>query len=172
MKIRHLFAFLVLAAGMSACNEKGDNAESAEPVKAVEEQTVTEENAVAGEALEVAPGLSATIVKKGHGRAAVAGDFVEVHYTGWLFDEQAENNRGNKFDSSVDRGEKFHFKLGAGQVIKGWDQGVEGMLIGEKRVLTLSPDMGYGSRGAGSVIPPDATLIFEVELFGLERPSD
>jgi FKBP-type peptidyl-prolyl cis-trans isomerase len=172
MKIRHLFALLVLAAGMSACNEKGDNAESAEPAAAAEEQTVTEENAVAGEVLEIAPGLSATIVKKGHGRVAVAGDYVEVHYTGWLFDAQAENNRGSKFDSSVDRGEKFHFQLGAGQVIKGWDQGVAGMLIGEKRVLTLSPDMGYGSRGAGNVIPPDASLIFEVELFGLEGSDD
>lgn len=172
MKIRHLFAFLALAAGMSACSENGDNVESAEPAEAAEEQTVNEENAVAGESLEIAPGLSATIVKKGYGRAAEAGDFVEVHYTGWLFDEQSEDNRGSKFDSSVDRGEKFHFKLGAGQVIKGWDQGVEGMLIGEKRVLTLSPDMGYGSRGAGNVIPPDAVLIFEVELFGLEGPSD
>jgi len=172
MKIRHIFAFLVLAAGMSACNDNGDDAESAEPAKAAEEQTVTEENAVAGEALEIAPGLSATIVKKGHGRAAEAGDFVEVHYTGWLHDEQAEDNRGGKFDSSVDRGEKFHFKLGAGQVIKGWDQGVAGMLIGEKRVLTLSPDMGYGRRGAGDVIPPNAKLIFEVELFGLEGQND
>lgn len=172
MKIRHLFALLAFAAGMSACNEKGDDAESAEPAEAQVEQTMTEENAVAGEVLEIAPGLNATIVKKGYGRAAVEGDFVEVHYTGWLFDEQAENNRGSKFDSSVDRGEKFHFKLGAGQVIKGWDQGVAGMLIGEKRVLTLSPDMGYGSRGAGNVIPPDAMLIFEVELFGLEGPND
>jgi len=172
MKIRHLFAFFVLAAGMSACNENRDNAGSAEPAEAAEEQIVIEENAVAGEALEIAPGLSATIVKKGHGRVAEAGDFVEVHYTGWLFDEQAEDNRGNKFDSSVDRGEKFHFRLGAGQVIKGWDEGVAGMLIGEKRVLTLSPDMGYGSRGAGDVIPPDAMLIFEVELFGLEGAND
>ena len=133
---------------------------------------MTEQSAVEGEVLEIAPGLSATIIKNGYGRVAEAGDFVEVHYTGWLYDDQAADKRGGKFDSSVDRGEKFHFKLGAGQVIKGWDQGVAGMLIGEKRVLTLSPDMGYGSRGAGNVIPPDATLIFEVELFGLEGPED
>ena len=132
---------------------------------------MTEQSAVEGEVLEIAPGLSAIIVKNGYGRVAEAGDFVEVHYTGWLYDDQAADNRGDKFDSSVDRGEKFNFKLGAGQVIKGWDEGVAGMLIGEKRVLTLSPDMGYGSRGAGNVIPPDATLIFEVELFGLEGPD-
>ncbi len=95
-----------------------------------------------------------------------------MHYTGWLYDETAADNRGNKFDSSVDRGEKFQFHLGAGQVIKGWDQGVAGMLIGEKRELTLAPDMGYGQRGAGNVIPPGATLVFDVELFGLEGPSD
>ena len=95
-----------------------------------------------------------------------------MHYTGWLYDEGAEGNRGDKFDSSVDRGQKFQFTLGAGQVIKGWDQGVAGMLIGEKRELTLAPEMGYGDRGAGNVIPPGATLIFEVELFGAEGPND
>ena len=101
----------------------------------------------------------------GDGEEAVAGQTVEVHYTGWLTD-------GTKFDSSHDRNQTFSFKLGAGQVIAGWDQGVAGMLIGEKRELTLSPDMGYGARGAGNVIPPGATLVFEVELFGLEGPSD
>lgn len=172
MKTSHTLALFILTAGISACNEQSDNAKTTAPAAAAKEQAVTQVNEIAGETLEVAPGLSATIVKKGHGRVAEAGDFVEVHYTGWLHDTAAVDNRGAKFDSSVDRGEKFHFKLGAGQVIKGWDQGVAGMLIGEKRVLTLSPDMGYGSRGAGDVIPPDATLIFEVELFGLEGPND
>jgi len=172
MKISHLFALFVLWAGISACTLPNGEAETAEPAEAPEEQAMTEQSAVEGEVLEIAPGLSATIIKNGYGRVAEAGDFVEVHYTGWLYDDQAADKRGGKFDSSVDRGEKFHFKLGAGQVIKGWDQGVAGMLIGEKRVLTLSPDMGYGSRGAGNVIPPDATLIFEVELFGLEGPED
>ncbi len=172
MKISPLFALIVLGAGISACTGPNDEAETEEPFAAPEEQAMTEQSAVEGEALDIAPGLSATIIKNGYGRVAEAGDFVEVHYTGWLYDDQAADKRGDKFDSSVDRGEKFHFKLGAGQVIKGWDQGVAGMLIGEKRVLTLSPDMGYGSRGAGNVIPPDATLIFEVELFGLEGPND
>ena len=133
---------------------------------------MTEESTIESAAIEIAPGLTAKILKNGYGRVAEAGDYVEVHYTGWLYDEQADDNRGDKFDSSVDRGETFHFMLGAGQVIKGWDQGVAGMLIGEKRELTLTPDMGYGDRGAGNVIPPGATLLFEVELFGLEGPGD
>ena len=131
-----------------------------------------EETAAGGEVIEIAPGLRGEIVQKGYGRVAEPGDYVEVHYTGWLYDEQAEANRGSKFDSSVDRNDKFIFRLGAGQVIKGWDQGVAGMLIGEKRVLTIAPEMGYGSRGAGEVIPPNATLIFEVELFSLETPEE
>ncbi|MDH3410667.1 MAG: FKBP-type peptidyl-prolyl cis-trans isomerase [Gammaproteobacteria bacterium] len=172
MQVNHILFILLIAAGLSACNDQGDEAKTDEPAAAIAEQAATDQSAIEGEVLEIAPGLSATIVKNGYGRVAEAGDFVEVHYTGWLYDDQAEDKRGDKFDSSVDRGEKFHFKLGAGQVIKGWDQGVAGMLIGEKRVLTLSPDMGYGSRGAGNVIPPDATLIFEVELFGLEGAND
>ena len=95
-----------------------------------------------------------------------------MHYTGWLFDASAPDNRGEKFDSSVDRGDKFQFPLGAGRVIKGWDEGVAGMLIGETRILTVPPDMGYGSRGAGDVIPPGATLVFEVELFNAESLSE
>jgi FKBP-type peptidyl-prolyl cis-trans isomerase len=96
----------------------------------------------------------------GTGEAAVAGKTVNVHYTGWL-----EN--GKKFDSSVDRGQPFSFPLGAGRVIKGWDEGVQGMKVGGKRKLTISSDLGYGSRGAGGVIPPNATLIFDVELLGV-----
>ncbi|MCG6938283.1 MAG: FKBP-type peptidyl-prolyl cis-trans isomerase [Gammaproteobacteria bacterium] len=96
----------------------------------------------------------------GHGEEAAAGHTVEVHYTGWLTD-------GTRFDSSLDRNQTFRFKLGAGQVIAGWDQGVAGMKIGGTRKLTIPPEMGYGSRGAGGVIPPDATLIFKVELISL-----
>jgi FKBP-type peptidyl-prolyl cis-trans isomerase len=96
----------------------------------------------------------------GSGEIAVAGKTANVHYTGWL-----EN--GKKFDSSVDRGQPFSFPLGAGRVIKGWDEGVQGMKVGGKRKLTIPSDLGYGSRGAGGVIPANATLIFDVELLGV-----
>ncbi|MDI3465453.1 MAG: Peptidylprolyl isomerase, FKBP-type [Nitrospira sp.] len=96
----------------------------------------------------------------GTGDVAVAGKTASVHYTGWL-----EN--GKKFDSSVDRGQPFSFPLGAGRVIKGWDEGVQGMKVGGKRKLTIPSDLGYGSRGAGGVIPSNATLIFDVELLGV-----
>lgn len=93
----------------------------------------------------------------GDGTKAEAGKTVHVHYTGWLTD-------GTKFDSSLDRGQPFQFVLGEGMVIRGWDEGVSGMAVGGKRRLVIPPDLGYGSRGAGGVIPPDATLVFEVEL--------
>jgi len=97
----------------------------------------------------------------GTGDTAAAGSNVTVHYTGWLFNN---GTKGGKFDSSKDRGDPFVFPLGKGHVIKGWDQGVAGMKVGGKRELTIPPELGYGSRGAGGVIPPNATLLFEVEL--------
>jgi FKBP-type peptidyl-prolyl cis-trans isomerase len=100
----------------------------------------------------------------GTGKTAVAGQQVSVHYTGWLF---YGGERGKKFDSSKDRGTPFEFGLGGGQVIKGWDEGVQGMKVGGSRTLTIPPELGYGSRGAGGAIPPNATLIFEVELLGV-----
>lgn len=103
----------------------------------------------------------------GDGRSAVPGMTVVVHYTGWLYAPDAIDNRGTKFDSSVDRGETFSFDLGAQQVIKGWEDGVAGMQIGGRRELIIPPELAYGSRGASGVIPPDATLVFEVELVDL-----
>ena len=100
----------------------------------------------------------------GSGNEATAGRQVTVHYTGWLYDEAKADHRGAKFDSSKDRGEPFGFRLGGGQVIRGWDEGVAGMKVGGKRTLTIPPQLGYGSQGAGGVIPPNATLLFEVEL--------
>jgi FKBP-type peptidyl-prolyl cis-trans isomerase FkpA len=102
-------------------------------------------------------GLQYEDVQEGSGAAAKSGDTVEVHYTGWL-------TNGQKFDSSVDRGRPFSFRLGQGQVIKGWDEGVAGMKPGGKRKLTIPSALGYGTRGAGGVIPPNADLVFEVEL--------
>ena len=97
----------------------------------------------------------------GDGTEAVSGKTIIVHYTGWLTD-------GTKFDSSKDRNDPFSFRLGTGQVIRGWDEGFSGMKIGGKRKLTIPPEMGYGARGAGGVIPPNATLVFEVELLGIQ----
>ncbi len=105
--------------------------------------------------------------KIGEGAEAQAGQYVTVHYTGWLHDENAPDKKGKKFDSSRDRNEPFEFPLGHGQVIQGWDIGVQGMKVGGQRTLVIPPEMGYGRRGAGGVIPPNATLVFEVELLGV-----
>lgn len=136
-KINYLLLLLLLVASI-ACSSKGkDNNGKGD---------VTMEN-----------GLKYTIDVEGNGLEAKKGDKVLVHYTGWLMD-------GTKFDSSKDRNQPFTFQLGAGSVIKGWDQGVLGMKIGEVRTLIIPAELGYGSRGAGRVIPPNATLKFEVEL--------
>lgn len=100
----------------------------------------------------------------GNGATATPGQEVQVHYTGWLYDDGVP---GRKFDSSKDRGQPFEFSLGAGMVIRGWDEGVAGMRIGGTRRLVIPAELGYGARGAGGVIPPNATLLFEVELLGL-----
>jgi FKBP-type peptidyl-prolyl cis-trans isomerase len=113
-----------------------------------------------GKPVTTPSGLKYWELKKGSGAVAKAGDSVQVHYTGWL-------TEGKKFDSSVDRGSPFAFKLGAGMVIKGWDEGVAGMKVGGKRQLHIPAELGYGARGAGDAIPPNADLIFDVELLGV-----
>ena len=117
---------------------------------------------VAGKPTKLPDGLEYWDIKEGTGTAAKKGDKVKVHYTGWLTD-------GKKFDSSLDRNDPFAFTIDARQVIKGWDEGVAGMKVGGKRQLRIPPELGYGSRGAGGVIPPNATLIFDVELLGIGK---
>ena len=114
---------------------------------------------------EMPDGLKYTDSKTGDGATAKSGNKVSVHYTGWLSDNGA---KGKKFDSSVDRGQPFQFTLGAKQVIAGWDEGVAGMKVGGKRTLTIPPELGYGARGAPGAIPPNATLIFDVELLQVQ----
>lgn len=157
--MRHLLLILISFFMVVACKQ------GAEPVQEQNADNDTQDVTVEE------PKLKVRKTKNGYGRAAVAGDFVTVHYTGWLFDDNAPDNRGEKFDSSVDRGQQFQFPLGAGRVIKGWDQGVEGMLIGETRELTIPPELAYGDSGAGDAIPGGATLVFEVELFNAEGPE-
>jgi len=111
--------------------------------------------------------LIKTDTKIGTGEEATGGHTVKVHYTGWLYKADASQKKGAKFDSSVDRDEPFVFPLGSGRVIKGWDQGVVGMKIGGKRTLIVPAHLGYGARGAGDSIPPNAVLVFDVELLGL-----
>jgi FKBP-type peptidyl-prolyl cis-trans isomerase len=107
-------------------------------------------------------------VKPGTGAEVSAGQTAVVHYTGWLFDAGAADNKGRKFDSSRDRGDPFAFRVGRGEVIKGWDQGVAGMKMGGQRRLIIPAELGYGARGAGGVIPGGATLVFDVELMAIE----
>src|SRR5438876_3751443 len=114
---------------------------------------------------ETPSGLKYVDTKIGDGAVATAGKKVSVHYTGWL---DQNGTKGKKFDSSVDRGQPFSFNLGGHQVIRGWDEGVAGMKVGGKRTLTIPPELGYGARGAGGAIPANATLIFDVELLGVD----
>jgi FKBP-type peptidyl-prolyl cis-trans isomerase len=118
-----------------------------------------------GKMSELPSGLKYTDTNVGTGAEATSGHKVSVHYTGWLYNNGA---KGAKFDSSLDRGQPFSFALGAGQVIRGWDEGVAGMKVGGKRTLVIPPELGYGARGAGRDIPPNATLMFDVELLGVQ----
>jgi FKBP-type peptidyl-prolyl cis-trans isomerase len=112
--------------------------------------------------------LEMTDVKPGKGAAITAGQTAVVHYTGWLYSQSAADHKGKKFDSSRDRNEPFSFQVGGGEVIGGWDQGVVGMQAGGQRRLVIPPALGYGARGAGGVIPPNATLLFDIELLSIK----
>lgn len=146
-------ALLLTLLGISGCHADSSNNPSSQE-KVAMSSTVTE------------------LIKKdtvvGQGREAEPGFNVTVHYTGWLYDPSKSDGKGEKFDSSLDRHQPFVFFLGGGQVIRGWDEGFAGMKVGGKRTLIIPPDYGYGSRGAGGVIPPNATLIFDVELLDIK----
>ncbi len=150
--------------GLVACTEKAVDTEAAkaEATQAAKTQAADTQVSQGEQAMNI------EVIQTGEGEAILAGQTAVVHYTGWLHDPAAVDNRGEKFDSSRDRGQPFSFPLGAGRVIRGWDEGVAGMLIGERRILTIPAEMGYGARGAGGVIPPNATLIFDVELLGIK----
>ncbi|MGZ9270380.1 MAG: FKBP-type peptidyl-prolyl cis-trans isomerase [Candidatus Binatia bacterium] len=127
--------------------------------------TLSTNAALAQEASVTTPsGLKIEDTKVGDGASPATGQTCVMHYTGWLYEN---GQRGRKFDSSVDRGDPFEFPIGTGRVIKGWDEGVASMKVGGKRTLIIPPELGYGARGAGGVIPPNATLIFDVELLGI-----
>lgn len=149
-----ILTLLLVGVVMAACSDR-DNKPSGEAKPSAAASG-------ASEAVTTASGLSYVDLVAGSGPAPAAGKPVKVHYTGWL-----EN--GTKFDSSVDRGEPFVFTIGAGEVIPGWDEGVMSMKVGGKRRLIVPPQLGYGAAGAGGVIPPDATLIFEVELLDVAK---
>lgn len=158
-----VFALLAAMLVATACTPK---AEEPAPESTTPETTSSQPETSESTASATAPRTGDAAELKiedevvGKGAEAKSGDTVSVHYTGWLTD-------GTKFDSSLDRNQPFQFALGQGQVIKGWDEGVAGMKVGGKRKLTIPPDMGYGAQGAGGVIPPNATLVFEVELLSV-----
>jgi FKBP-type peptidyl-prolyl cis-trans isomerase FkpA len=129
------------------------------------------ESQISQKEMKLEKNITSLVIKDtaiGSGRQAEKGLTVTFHYTGWLYDPNQKDGKGKKFDSSLDRNDPFVFNLGGGQVIRGWDDGVNGMKIHGKRTLIIPPDMGYGSHGAGGVIPPNATLIFDVELLGVK----
>ena len=138
---------------------------SAEIKKPITQDSTVPSNTIETTRTSIVPGLSIRILKQGDGVSAKVGNKVKVHYTGWIYNSDSESGfRGKKFDSSHDRGIPFEFKLGEGRVIRGWDLGVVGMQIGEVRELLIAPNMGYGNRAVGDLIPPKSTLVFEVEL--------
>ena len=164
MTIRSLFSAGVALLVLAACsNDSSDTS-------ATENTALDCPQADEAGIVEIAPGLSATISRKGYGRAAVAGDYADVHTTLWLYDESTGDGRGTEIWSSGGA-EPFQFRLNAGQVIRGWDLGVACMLVGETRELKIAPELGYGARGKPPV-PPNATLLFEIELVKLTSPEE
>lgn len=161
MKLTRLVIWLGMMLAIAACGNSGTD-----EIATAGRESAAEPPAI--EVVEIVPGLGMRILREGTGATAEIGHTAVVHYTGWLYDQTAENNRGEKFDSSVDRGQHFPFPLGARRVIRGWDEGVVGMKIGEIRELTIAPELAYGDRQVGDLIRPGSTLVFEVELADLQ----
>ncbi len=158
MNTKSIIVGIIIVAALIALVVWGEKAQT--PV-VQENMPIETQQASSTRTMTPVQGLNVEVLQEGTGPEAQAGNTVSVHYTGTLTD-------GTKFDSSVDRGIPFEFQLGIGEVIAGWDAGVAGMKVGEKRKLTIAPELGYGTQGAGGVIPPNATLIFEVELLGIK----
>lgn len=165
MNFKTTLVFLLALFVMVACSKPDDSSMQDGHEAPVADDASAKLAPGSAEAVEIAPGLTMRILREGTGATAKSGDIAIVHYTGWLYDGDAPDHRGAMFDSSVERGEHFQFPLGAGRVIKGWDQGVAGMREGEVRELTIAPELAYGERNVGGgLIPPGSTLVFEVEL--------
>lgn len=161
------FSLLALLVGSVACSDSTEVKTTDEKTQVADDEKKPADKEKKVEIVTTESGLKYIDHVVGEGELAVKGVKVDVHYTGWL--RTAEGTKGKKFDSSKDREGNFAFQLGAGQVIKGWDEGVAGMKVGGTRELIITPDLGYGARGAGNAIPPNATLIFEVELLKVTK---
>jgi FKBP-type peptidyl-prolyl cis-trans isomerase len=167
MKTSKLSFLLVSVFLLAACSKESAEENTGQSAAIQHSAPAAEAIAANTPVVEIVPGLTMRITQEGTGAVAERGQDVKVHYTGWLYDAAAENARGQKFDSSLDRGQHFEFSLGGGRVIKGWDQGVVGMRVGETRELTIAPEMAYGDRSVGELIPSGSTLVFEISLAGL-----
>jgi FKBP-type peptidyl-prolyl cis-trans isomerase len=166
MRSLSLLTLTMAVIALAACSPKEEKPADSTPTAAAPApatEPAAEAAAPAATGTENMP-MQKIDLTPGNGAEIKSGQNALVHYTGWLYDAAATDNKGKKFDSSVDRNEPFEFPVGAGMVIKGWDEGVVGMKVGGKRRLVIPPEMGYGARGAGGVIPPGATLVFDVEL--------
>lgn len=167
-----LVLFLVVGCALAG-DEPADRSPDGEPADdaaygQADETARNDEGATPALPTEEIDELMITELEPGTGETVASGQTAVVHYTGWLYDSDAPDGKGEKFDSSRDRGKPFRFPVGGGRVIKGWDQGVAGMQVGGERRLLIPPELGYGERGAGGVIPPGATLVFDVELVDVE----